>query len=90
MKITIAKGHEAPISRTTQNGIRWSQLGYAHMGGAFPQEIQIPLSSAAAAYPVGDYQLSERSFRVGKYGGLEVNPFDLILEPLSSAVAKAG
>lgn len=40
-------------------------------------------------YPVGEYELSVRSFRPGRFGGLEVDPYRVSLVPLSSvAVVK--
>ena len=90
MKIAIVQGHHEPQSRATQNGVRYHQLAYADLGGAYPAEVRIPLASAAAAHPVGDYLLSQRSYRVGKYGDLEINNFQIILEPLSkTATARA-
>lgn len=83
MKISVVQGHHEPLSRATQNGIRYHQLAYADLGGAYPAEVRIPLASAAAAYPVGEYLLSPRSYRVGKYGDLEINNFQIILDPLS-------
>lgn len=82
LKISIIEGHNQPQSRTTKNGVRYYQNAYAHFGGAFPQEIEVPLRSAADAFPVGDYELDIRNFRVGRFKNLEINPFELTLTPL--------
>lgn len=38
------------------------------------------------AYPVGEYELSVRSFRSGRFGGLEVDPYRVSLVPVAAAV----
>lgn len=93
VKVSIILNHHFPQSRNTTNGVRYYQAAYVHLGGAFPHEIEIPLKTPADAFPVGDYEVGVGSFRVGKYKGLELNPFELKLEIIksgnSSALAKA-
>ena len=90
LKISIVKGFDQPVSRNTQNGTRWHQIAYAHFGGAYPAEIRIPLADPNGAYLVGAYVLDNSSFRVGKYGDLEINPFQLkLVQPARAAVAQA-
>ena len=84
MKISILEGHHQARSRHTKSGERHFQIGYAHAGGAYPVEFQIPLNNPGHVFPVGDYLLSASSFRVGKFSNLELNPFQLFLEPISS------
>ena len=81
LKIEILKGHEQPESRTRRdsNEISWSQKGFAHLGGAFPVEIKIPLQNASHAYSVGLYDIDTKSFRVGQYGNLELSRWELHL-----------
>lgn len=86
MKITIVQGHHQPDSRNTQKGTMWSQKAYADLGGAFPAEIKISLQSPERAYAVGEYELSPQSFKVGQYGDLEVNRFNIKLVPSTSSV----
>ena len=79
LKISIIDGHHQAQSRTTKNGIRYYQEAYAHLGGAFPQQIEIPLKAPADANPIGDYTLDISNFQSGKYKNLELNPFELKL-----------
>ena len=83
MKIEIIKGHEQPVSRliNTQNGEKTihEQKAYAHMGGAFPVEFKLSLKSHSDAYPVGVYSLADTSYSVNKFGGLELNRFEISL-----------
>ena len=62
------------------------------------QQVKMPVPGAPAvyfkidapegkAYPVGEYSLDGRSFRVGRFGGLEIDPYRVALIPLASAVA---
>lgn len=85
LKISIIEGHHQPQSRTTKNGQRFYQEAYAHMGGAFPHQIEVPLRSPADARAVGDYELSLSAFQVGRYKNLEINPFELPLQPASTS-----
>ena len=89
MKITIVEGHHQPESRTTQKGLMWSQKAYADLGGAFPAQMKITLQSPNEAYRPGDYELSPESFRIGQYGDLEVNRFNIKLVPVSAALKSA-
>ena len=38
-------------------------------------------------YPQGEYELSVRSFRPGRFGGLEVDPYRVTLVPFVSGAA---
>ncbi len=88
LKISIVEGHHHPKSKNTKSGVRHHQDAYVHLGGAYPQQIEIPLNSAAEAFAIGDYQLNLNSFRVGKYKSLELNPFELNLLPFNKSVSK--
>lgn len=85
LKISIIEGRQAPQTRTTKNGIRYFQEAYAHLGGAFPEQVEIPLRNASEARAVGDYELDVSSFRVGRFKNLEVNPFELNITPLKAS-----
>lgn len=92
LKVSIIDGHHMPQSRNTQKGVRYFQNAYAHMGGAFPQQIEIPLRNPSDAYAVGEFTLDLSCFQVGKFKNLELNPFELRLVPASSMqrpIAKA-
>ncbi|GJL76956.1 single-stranded DNA-binding protein [Nitrosomonas sp.] len=59
------------------------QIAYCDLGDKHPKKIKFNLPEHMdRAYPVGEYTPSIESFRVGKYGNLELNPFELKLEPL--------
>lgn len=65
----------------------YAQYGYAHLGGAFPVKMKIPLESPAMAYPVGEYQLALESFRIGRFDSLEVNPYNIKLVPINKGAS---
>jgi len=81
LKIIIIEGHHQPKSRSTKNGQRHFQTAYAHIGGAFPAEIEIPLRNPVDAKPIGEYTLDLSTFQVGRFKNLELNPFQLNLTP---------
>ena len=91
LKVSIIEGHHQPQSRSTKNGTRYFQEGYAHLGGAYPAQIEIPLRNPADAHPVGEYTIDLSTFQVGRFKNLELNPFELRLvkaqihKPLSKA-----
>ena len=89
LKISIIDGHHSPQSRTTQKGIRYFQNAYAHMCGAFPQQIEIPLRNPVDAFQVGDYTLDLSCFQVGKFKNLELNPFEVRLKPTENTMRQA-
>ncbi len=89
LKISIIEGHHQPQSRSTKNGVRYFQEAYAHLGGAFPQQIEIPLKNPTDAKPVGDYTLDLTTFQVGRFKNLELNPFEVRLIQLQKPVSKA-
>jgi hypothetical protein len=86
MIIEIIKGAEKPESRKFKNSddLSWSQKGFAHMGGVFPVEIKIPIENASYCNPVGKYHLNPSSFKVGQYGDLEINKWNIELIPVNS------
>lgn len=91
LKISIIEGHNQPQSRSTKNGVRYFQEAYAHIGGAFPHQIEVPLKNPADAKPVGDYTLDLSTFQVGRFKNLELNPFELQLvkAQVNKPIAKA-
>jgi predicted SPOUT superfamily RNA methylase MTH1 len=59
------------------------QTGYADVGEKHPIKIKFNLPpSRDVAFPVGQYTIAPSSYQVGKYGGLELNPFELDLQKL--------
>jgi len=89
LKISIIDGHHQPQSRNTKNGVRYYQEAYAHLGGAFPQQIEVPLRNPSEANAIGDYTLELSNFQVGKYKNLELNPFEFHLAQIKKPLAKA-
>ena len=91
LKISIIEGHHLVQQRQTKNGVRYFQEAYAHLGGAFPQQIEIPLRAPTDGKPIGDYELDISTFQVGRFKNLELNPFELRLKPAETprAVSKA-
>ncbi|MFA5678222.1 MAG: single-stranded DNA-binding protein [Pseudomonas sp.] len=61
----------------------WIQIGDA----PYPQKTKVMLEDGQAPYPVGKYQIHERSFSVGQYERTEFRAF---LVPLAPPVQKAG
>lgn len=90
LKISIIDGHNQPQSRNTKTGVRYYQEAYAHLGGAYPHQIEVPLKTPAEAYPIGDYSLDHSNFQVGKYKNLELNPFEFRITPAQKTLSKAG
>ncbi|RYY01597.1 MAG: hypothetical protein EOO53_17495 [Gammaproteobacteria bacterium] len=89
IKISIIDGHNLPQSRSTQKGVRYFQVAYAHLGGAYPGQIEIPLKNPGEAFAIGDYTVCLTSFQIGKYKNLELNPFELRLVSIKQQMAKA-
>lgn len=87
LKISIVDGHHHVQTYTTKNGIRYYQEAYVYLGGAFPQQITVPLKNPADAKAIGDYSLDISNFQVGKYKNLELNPFELALIPANNKSA---
>ena len=77
-------------SVTTRNGPQtfYHQTAYLHTGGAYPDRFRIPVQGVNSGYPPGVYTLSDASFRVGRYGDLEINRFDFQLERLPSVASE--
>jgi hypothetical protein len=89
LKISIIEGHNLPQTRNTKNGMRYFQNAYAHLGGAFPQQIELPLKSPVDAFPVGDFTLDLSCFQIGKFKNLELNPFEVRLKPMENTIHQA-
>ena len=85
IKIEILNGHHTVQQRETKNGTRYYQRAYAHLGGAFPQEIEISLRNPVDAKPIGTYELCISSFQVGKFKNLELNPFQTNIIPITKS-----
>jgi hypothetical protein len=62
------------------------QHGFAHLGAdPYPTKIKLRLKEGQPPYAPGQYTLHDHSFKVGKYGSLEVEP---MLVPAPAAVVQ--
>jgi hypothetical protein len=86
--IEIIKGSDQPISKSFKNKpdeLSWSQKAFAHLGGVFPVEIKVPIKNPTHVHPVGKYSLHPSSFKVGQYGDLEINRWEINLNPITAS-----
>jgi hypothetical protein len=89
MIVEILKDYHLPETKLTRDDKPYTvQKAFVHLGGAFPQEIEIRVESAAHAYGIGKYSISMDSFQVNQYRKLEINNYRMRLEPLSNSVSK--
>lgn len=86
LKIDVVEGANAvhsrsvTIQKTGEIKQFFNQFGYAHIGEAYPVKIKLSIPSPAEAYPVGKYELTLQSYRVGKFDSLELDPYNLTLK----------
>ena len=66
----------------------YEQRAYAHLGGAFPQEIIITLDDHNDAYPVGKYIIDPSSYVLSRYKQLELSRYAFKLKPATEADLK--
>lgn len=69
--------------------VRFKQSVALDHGGDFPLPFDVEVKNENNYYAPGEYTLSPDSFRVGRFGGLEINPFQLKLLPLTKLKAAA-
>lgn len=76
------------VSSTTGKPFRTrKQTAYLHRDGMpYPDRFEISLGDQKA-YKPGQYFLAPQSFRVGKFGDLEIDRFNLLLLPLPTKAA---
>lgn len=85
---TFVDERSGKSKRTGNDYVMREQEAWVQMGDApYPQKTKVMLDEGQSPYPVGKYQLHERSFSVGQYDRLECRPF---LVPLAATVQKAG
>lgn len=66
----------------------YHQTAYLHRPGvAYPDRFRLPVRSPAEAYAPGRYTLGDGSYRVGRYGDLEINRFEMTLHPVPAAAS---
>lgn len=66
-----------------------TQRAAVFVGGEYPLVVKVTVQSADKGYPAGEYTVDPASFRVGRYGGLEIDPYGFRLIPESAAKVKA-
>lgn len=92
--IEINRDDSAVESRNvnTKHGPRtfYHQVAYLHRPGkAYPDRFRVPLPSPAEAYAPGRYMVAPASFKVGRFGDLEINRFDFQLVPAAAQSQQA-
>jgi hypothetical protein len=71
------KGRDGKPDRTV-----YEQKAYVHLGGVFPVEFKLSHDDHNNAYEAGTYKLNPESFKVGQYGDLQLDRFNIKLEPV--------
>lgn len=79
MSIKIEVNSQEVINKSGMggNGKPYSineQIAYAHFGDVYPEKIKVRLDDGQRPYTTGVYELDPKSFYVGKFGSLDVNP----------------
>lgn len=86
--MTVNNSH-IPTPRTIKgkdnkpDRVVYDQKAFAHLGGVFPVEMRLTHNDHKEALEEGKYQVHPSSFKVGRFGGLEIDNFNLVLEPYS-------
>ncbi len=83
--IEIHKENESVFEeKITDTFTKLTQVAYASLGGKYPERIELPMKRGRAAYPAGKYQHTMESFNISKYGSLQLDGFDTILEKVKN------
>ncbi len=87
MKIEIFDSHVEQRQVGGRDGhpprIFYDQEAYAHLGGRFPSQFRLSHREFKNIYKPGQYKLAASSYRIGRYGDIELNPYELKLVPLN-------
>ena len=84
IKVDCLKGHSAVNSRsyidkkTGEQKFMHSQNLYAHLGGAFPEMINVSIEDPMKPIEEGSYTLGSGIFQVGNFGRLEINSYEIV------------
>lgn len=92
LKIEIEKQETRNVNGTsnrTQKPYNFEvQTGWVYLpGDPHPTRIDITLDQGSSGYPVGQYELSPESFRVNRFGQLEVGQIKLLRNQAGKAAA---
>jgi len=83
--------HSDPVAHRAgiKDGKAWAmrtQVGYVHLGRAYPTEFKFTLAEDQVPYAPGNYTLDARSIRVGDFDSLSfAREFVLIADKLPKA-----
>jgi len=77
--IIIVKSEQLREERTQKGVVLRKQTAALETGADFALPFEI---SVQEAYKVGRYTLGPRSFRISRFGGLELDPYGLTLVPV--------
>lgn len=84
--VEIFKDKNVPIARNieTKNGPKtfFHIPAAVDTGGLYPVEFRFPVASESHIMAPGKYSLAECSFKVGQFGDLEIDRFNITLIPL--------
>jgi hypothetical protein len=82
-KIDCIKSHSDVSSRsfvdkkTGETKQMHSQNLFAHLGGPFPETISVSIDDPLKPIELGSYTLSPTALKVGQYGRLEFDSFNI-------------
>jgi len=82
IKIEIASKDVDINSGTAKSGNPYTirkQTAYIHTGDKYPEKFVIRLGDEQAPYDLGMYTLDPKSFYIGQYDALSINP---VLTPI--------
>lgn len=89
IEIMDVNNSHIPTPRTIkgQNGrpdrVIYDQIAFAHVGDVFPIRTKLTHDDHKDALPVGKYTIDPSSFKVGRFGSLELDNYNMVLTPLS-------
>lgn len=93
MKIEVKSSAVETRSGVSKQGKPYSvrnQNVYWHKTGEpYPFKVQISLEDGQEPYSPGFYTLSESSYKIGRFGDLEIDRFNLKLIPAPVSAASA-
>lgn len=86
--ITIDESEAKCFPKTIGQRTVQEQTAYVDLGEKYPLKVKFTLPpSRERAYPAGQYVLTLEAFQIGKYGNLELNPWELSLTELVTPAA---
>lgn len=85
--IEIIEGRNRPLSKVIKEGTPdqktfYEHEAYLHQNGAFPVQCRLPAKDVTHILAPGKYTLSPNAYKVGQYGDLQIDRFNIELIPL--------